>query len=83
MNERTTPQQGLMTRAGGMAVAATVHALFFLALVAGQPEPSHYLAQLTAAPAHGGASPYLFAGRDAHLVQTQTPERLHKGLTTC
>jgi hypothetical protein len=44
-------KQGFLISSGGVATALMAHALFFSALVAGQPRPEQYLAQLEAVPA--------------------------------
>ena len=88
-------KNGLMVKAGGMATAAAAHAIFVYALVAGQPAPALYLAQLAAPPQQTMESPqwqvatrgaYPVDGQAAHpitVAQPAAPEHLHKGLTTC
>ncbi len=75
---------------GGLAAAVAAHAAFAWALVAGQPQPELYLARLGAPlPQTLQAPPWQLATRPAHdaaqmpVTQTLTPERLHKGLSTC
>ncbi len=88
-------KNGLMIGTGGTAMAFAAHAMFACALIAGQPEPAHYLARIAApqqqtlqspqsqlAVRHGhgaGEQP----ARELPVTQTLTPVRLHKGLTTC
>lgn len=48
-------KQGFLIKTGGVATAVMAHALFFSALVAGQPQPEQYLAQLEAVPAPAAA----------------------------
>ena len=87
-------KKGLMIGTGGTATAIAAHAMFAFALIAGQPEPSLYLARIAApqqtlqapqsqlALRHGhGAGEQ--AARELPVTQTLTPVRLHKGLTTC
>ncbi|MFI4980579.1 MAG: hypothetical protein ACHQIO_09535 [Nevskiales bacterium] len=83
-------KNGLMIGMGGMATAAAAHAMFVYALIAGQPQPELYLAQIGAPQQQTIQSPqWRLATRrgraDGEMPVTQTlpPERLHKGLTTC
>lgn len=85
-------KNGLMLKAGGIATAAAAHAIFACGLIAGQPQAELYLAQLAAPAPHTLESPqWQLAARRGHgaderqlpVTQTLTPERLHKGLTTC
>ena len=81
---------GLMIRSSGLAAALVAHAMFACALIAGQPQPEMYLAQLAAPARQTLQSPqWQVAARHGHgagampVTQTLPPERLHKGLTTC
>ena len=83
-------KKGLMIGMGGITTAAVAHAIFAYALIAGQPQPGLYLAQIAAPQQQTIQSPqWRLATRrgraDGELPVTQTlpPERLHKGLTTC
>ncbi len=78
-----------------MATAAAAHAIFVYALIAGQPAPALYLAQLAAPPQQTMQSPQWRVAargenpvdsRAAHpimVTQPVAPEHLHKGLITC
>lgn len=83
-------KKGMMIGMGGMATAAAAHAMFACALMAGQPQPELYLAQIAAPQQQTIQSPqWRLATRRARadgempVTQTLPPERLHKGLTTC
>ncbi|MDB5976361.1 MAG: hypothetical protein JWR07_3121 [Nevskia sp.] len=83
-------KNGLMIGIGGMATAASAHAMFACALMAGQPQPELYLAQIAAPQLQTIQSPqWRLATRRARtdgempVTQTLPPVRLHKGLTTC
>jgi len=88
-------KNGLMVKAGGVATAAAAHAIFVYALIAGQPAPALYLAQLAAPPqqtmespqwrvaARGEASTDSQAARPMTVAEPAAPEHLHKGLITC
>jgi len=88
-------KNGLVVKAGGMATAAAAHAIFVYALIAGQPAPALYLAQLAAPPQQTLESPqWRMAARGvvpadsqaAHpmtVAEPAAPEHLHKGLITC
>jgi hypothetical protein len=93
--ENLMSKHGFLITAGGMATAMAAHALFFLALIAAQPTPAQYLAQLAAPQrqtiespqwllAAYGAQPEATAPAQQIVVeQPASPEYLHKGLTTC
>ena len=95
MSNKGMSNNGWKVPAAGMATAAAAHAMFFCALIAGQPAPAQYLAQLAAPPHQTMESPqwrvaaqgeYPADGQAAHSItvaQPAAPEHLHKGLTTC
>ena len=95
MNSKGMSNNGWKVPAAGVATAAAAHAMFFCALIAAQPAPAQYLAQLAAPPQQTMQSPqwrvaerngYPADGQAAHSItvaQPAAPEHLHKGLTTC
>jgi len=95
MSKQGMNKQGFLMVGGGLATAAAAHAAFFIALVAGQPAPAQYLAQLAAPSrqimespqwqlaARGAQHAHAPAARAITVAQPPSPEHLHKGLTTC
>jgi len=94
ISKKGMSNNGWKVPAAGMATAAAAHAMFVCALIAGQPAPAQYLAQLAAPPQQTIESPQWRlaarseypAGESAHpitVAQPAAPEHLHKGLTTC